>query len=188
MSENIPSKIKQLREAAGLTSSDLAEAAGIDLPRMEMIERGELAPSISILIKLARRLGVRLGTLLDGAEVNDPVVSGPANMNPTISTTATANDSHLNFWSLARQKSDRNMEPFIVNVEYAADEKENYSTHEGEEFIYVLEGDVIVRYGNETYTLKSGESIYYDSIVPHCVTTPEKEAHAKVLAVTYTPY
>lgn len=188
MSENIPSKIKQLREAAGLSLEELAQAAGIEVRLLEQIERGEVSPSISILIKLARRMGVRLGTILDGIEGCAPAVTGRNRLQPTVSAPATDDQGHLNFHSLAPQKSDRNMEPFLINVEYTGCEKENFSTHEGEEFIYVLEGNIVIYYGSEKYTLGAGESIYYDSIVPHCITTPDRNSQAKVLAVTYTPY
>jgi quercetin dioxygenase-like cupin family protein len=74
------------------------------------------------------------------------------------------------------------MEPFIVDIE--KDSEQPKSSHEGEEFIYVLEGAITVEYGKDTYTVKRGDSIYYDSIVPHRVTA---EADARILAVIYTP-
>ncbi|MFR4026240.1 MAG: cupin domain-containing protein [Alistipes indistinctus] len=52
----------------------------------------------------------------------------------------------------------------------------------------MLEGSVQLLYGQETYTLEKGDSIYYDSIVPHNLTTLAEGETAKVLAVTYTPF
>jgi quercetin dioxygenase-like cupin family protein len=60
------------------------------------------------------------------------------------------------------------------------------STHEGEELLYILEGRVEVLYGKESYTLEVGDSIYYDSVVPHQVLAVE--APAKLLAVVYAPF
>jgi quercetin dioxygenase-like cupin family protein len=60
------------------------------------------------------------------------------------------------------------------------------STHEGEEFIYVLSGEVEVLYGKDMYRLKTGDCIYYDSIVPHHVHSAGA-AEARVLAVVYAP-
>ena len=60
------------------------------------------------------------------------------------------------------------------------------SSHEGEEFIMVMEGVMEISYGKHTYLLEEGDSIYYDSIVPHHVHAYEGQA-AKILAVVYTP-
>jgi quercetin dioxygenase-like cupin family protein len=60
------------------------------------------------------------------------------------------------------------------------------SSHEGEEFIYVLNGNVKILYGNSSYTLSAGDSIYYDSIVEHLVEAADHNP-AKILAVVYTP-
>ena len=78
------------------------------------------------------------------------------------------------------------MDPFIIDVAATDDQDFVLSSHEGEEFIYVLEGRMEVCYGKHTYLLEPGDSIYYDSIVPHHVHGYEGQA-AKILAVVYTP-
>lgn len=79
------------------------------------------------------------------------------------------------------------MEPFLINVEFDKTSDQQSSSHEGEEFIYVLEGEAIFKYGTDVYTLKKGDSIYFDSIVHHLLTTNSESETAKVLAVTYMP-
>ena len=188
MSEKLGTKIKGLRESLNLTWSDLAAAAGIDEAQIRMIEEDEVSPAISTLIKISRRMGVRLGTLLDGTEATAPVVTSAMAMQPTINSGRPGTSGHLDFFSLAGSKLDRNMEPFFINVNFAdPTDKKNWSSHEGEEFIYVLEGAIEVYYGKEKHEVKAGESIYYDSIVPHCVTSAAKDTPAKAIAVTYTP-
>jgi Cupin domain. len=91
----------------------------------------------------------------------------------------------LNFYSLAKGKSGRSMEPFIVDIRPGSGSGSSLSTHEGEEFMYVLQGEIDIRYGSETLKLTVGDSIYYDSIVPHRVSSA---APAKVLAVVYAPF
>lgn len=177
-----------MRETLELTWDDLAEAAGIESRQISMIENGELSPSISTLIKISRRMGVRLGTLLDGTEASAPVITSTEALRPTVNGSKPGISPHLDFYSLAGNKLDRNMEPFLIDIRFADPaEKQNWSTHEGEEFIFVLDGAVEVYYGKEKYELNAGQSIYYDSIVPHCVTTAEPARVAKALAVTYTP-
>ena len=96
-----------------------------------------------------------------------------------------ANMGALSFYSLAQGKTGRSMEPFIVDLRPVAGSEVGLSTHEGEEFIYVLQGDVEIRYGSETLRLAPGDSIYYDSIVPHRVSSSSR---ARVLAVIYAPF
>ena len=95
-------------------------------------------------------------------------------------------NSNLEFYSLAAGKSDRNMEPFIIDFKVDAEESHELSSHEGEEFLYVLEGTIEVIYGQNNYVLETGDSIYYDSIVSHHVHSSNDET-AKILAVIYTP-
>ncbi len=90
----------------------------------------------------------------------------------------------MSFYSLAKGKAGRSMEPFIVDIRPVAGEA-SLSTHEGEEFVYVLQGEVELRYGPESVRLASGDSVYYDSIVPHRFSSG---APAKLLAVVYAPF
>jgi transcriptional regulator with XRE-family HTH domain len=188
MSEKLGTRIKNLRESLSLTPGDLAAAAGIEEAQIALIEKNEVSPAISTLIKISRRMGVRPGTLLDGTEAAGPVVTSADKLAPTINTSHSGGGGHLAFYSLAGHKPDRNMEPFFIAIRHAdCGEKKNWSTHEGEEFIYVLEGAIEVRYGKETYRVAAGESIYYDSIVPHCVGSVDRDRPAKAIAVTYSP-
>jgi quercetin dioxygenase-like cupin family protein len=76
------------------------------------------------------------------------------------------------------------MEPFIVTIQ--SDAKQEKSAHEGEEFIYVLEGTLLLEYGADNQTLNAGDSVYYDSIVPHRVKSADDKP-VRILAVVYTP-
>ncbi len=193
MTENIGYKLKRLREDNNISQKDLAVQSGVKLDHIELIESGKVFPSLATLIKLARTLGIRLGTFLDGMESPEPTVTTPTEQVPQVSVYLSkgngADVEHLKYCSLAENKTDRNMEPFVINVEYSTpDEMASMSHHEGEEFIYVLSGSVVIRYGEETYNLEKGESIYFDSIVPHNISVPGPGQQAKVLAVVYTPF
>ena len=78
------------------------------------------------------------------------------------------------------------MEPFIIDIKPSDASKMATSAHEGEEFLYVLKGSITVLYGLDKFVLNAGESIYYDSVVEHLVTSAGNEP-AQVLAVVYTP-
>lgn len=95
-------------------------------------------------------------------------------------------ESSLRYFMLTERRFDRSMEPRIIEVEYAA-EKETPAPHEGEEFLYVLEGEIVLSYGEEKFNLKKGDSIYYDSIVPHLLSSISEGLKARVLSILYTP-
>ena len=96
------------------------------------------------------------------------------------------NATNLEFHSLGAGKIDRNIDPFMIDIKYE-DEEKQLSSHEGEEFIYVLEGEIEVIYGKDTFTIGVGDTIFYDSAVPHHLHASSKDG-AKILAVLYTPY
>lgn len=190
MSANIGSKIKQLREAAQIPATELALAAEIDPAKLDHIEQGKSTPSIATLIKIARRLGVRPGTILDGEEESNPVVTTRKEGGVALEQNNNLGTEHtnMNFISLAQNKKDRNMEPYIVVVSFVGKQDGALSSHEGEEFLYVLEGQVAIHYGNRTFNLGQGDSIYYDSVVEHVVSSAAPGTVARILAVTYTPW
>ncbi|MDI6900944.1 MAG: cupin domain-containing protein [Anaerosomatales bacterium] len=186
----IAEKIVAVRESLGLSAEELAERAGCDLALIEQLEAGELAPSLAPLIKITRALGMRLGTLLDDDTAVGPVVTrrDEAERVSRVKSLETSSDAGvLDFFSLAAGKTARHMEPFVIDVQPSAAEKHTLSSHEGEEFIYVLDGAIEVEYGKATHTIAAGDSIYYDSIVPHEVRAAAG-APARILAVVYAPF
>jgi transcriptional regulator with XRE-family HTH domain len=181
-------RIVELCKTYSLSRETLAERSGVELELIRRIEEESFIPDLAPLLKLSRALGVRLGTLLDDHEELGPVItrSGTASDTARFITGGEkadkSNHGHY-FHSLAADKGSRHMEPFIVDMEH--DEDQPKSSHEGEEFIYVLEGSVRIEYGKDNYTVNKGDSIYYDSIVPHSVFS--SGGPAKILAVIYTP-
>jgi transcriptional regulator with XRE-family HTH domain len=185
----IGGKIRTLRESLRLSVDELAERCDCDSSVISGLEEGELAPSLAPLIKITRALGVRLGTLLDDETEVGPVVTraGEATSTARVRSLETSSDAGvLDFFSLAQGKTARHMEPFIINVSASHGQTHALSTHEGEEFIHVLGGAIEVEYGKDTYVLNAGDSIYYDSIVPHEVRGGGDQT-ATILAVVYTP-
>ncbi|MEG2850974.1 MAG: XRE family transcriptional regulator [Raoultibacter sp.] len=182
-------KITTLRESLRLSQEELAQRCNCDLSVIEGLEAGALAPSLAPLIKITRALGVRLGTLMDDDVALGPVYTqvGQIEEATRMKSLETSSDAGtLNFFSLAEGRSSRHMDPFIITVTPSGQVDHVLSQHEGEEFLYGIEGPVEIEYGKETYVLQPGESIYYDSIVPHQVRA-HNDQQAKFLAVVYTP-
>lgn len=187
MSNHVGSKLATLRAAHGLSQEELATRAGCDVATIVQIESSEVVPSLAPLIKLTRALGVRLGTLLDDDKGMGPVVTknGKALAASRIKSLETGTEgAPLDFFSLADGKLSRHMDPFIIEVSPYTEKA--LSSHEGEEFIYVMNGAIEIEYGKDLYALESGDSIYYDSIVPHQLRCAG-DVPATILAVVYAP-
>ncbi len=184
----VAARIRQLREARKLSVEELSERSSLAPTEITQIEAGMLLPSLAPLLRLARGLGVRLGTLLDDVPQPGPVVMRAGDHGDTVHLAAggTRNVGGLDLHALAANKQDRHMEPFIVDAPAAAPAAVVLSSHEGEEFMYVLSGRLEIAYGKETHTLDAGDSIYYDSIVPHHVQAAPG-CEARLLAVVFTP-
>jgi transcriptional regulator with XRE-family HTH domain len=187
--KTVGEKIKQIREIKKLSIEELAERSGMEVSMVIRIEEERNIPSLAPLIKIARALGVRLGTFLDDSNSYGPVVVRADEHHKGVRFTSQSSEAreHLNFFSLAYDKAGRNMEPFIIDIEPGLKSDYTLSSHEGEEFIYVLDGAIEINYGKETYNLEKGDSIYLDSIVLHNVHAGNNQP-AKILAVVYAPF
>ena len=184
-------KIKTIRESKNLSIEEISERSGLSKEQIISIEEGQNLPSLGPLIKIARALGVRLGTFMDDNDSLGPVVCRAADRERassiSFSNGATDARKHMEYHPLAQQKAGRHMEPVIIDINPEDSPEFQLSAHEGEEFIYVMQGEIEIVYGKETYTLKEGDSIFYDSIVKHHVHgAPGKPA--KILAVVYIPF
>ena len=188
----IGEKIKNVREMKNISIEEIAERSGLSEEQIQRIEGNEDFPSLSPLIKIARVLGVRLGTFLDDQQELGPVIcrkkslESDAGIGFTNNATTTKH-KYMSYHALSQDKSGRHMEPFLIDIMPAKDANFIFSTHEGEEFIFVLEGTIEINYGKNTYLLNEGDSIYYDSIVAHHVHAGN-DSPAKILGVIYTPY
>ena len=187
----VGSKIKSIRETKKLSLEEIAERSGLSTDQIISIENDQNLPSLGPLIKIARALGVRLGTFMDDSDALGPVVcrAEDREKDSSISFSNGATDArkHMEYHPLAQQKAGRHMEPFIIDINPEDSPEYKLSAHEGEEFIYVMQGEVEVEYGKEKFLLKEGDSIYYDSIVKHHLHgAPGKSA--KILALIYIPF
>ncbi|HVO12231.1 MAG TPA: XRE family transcriptional regulator [Vicinamibacteria bacterium] len=186
---DVGGKIARIREARKLSQAELAERSQVALEELRQIEEGALIPSLTPLTKIARVLGVRMGTFLDDVEQVGPVLNRKGRIKQTVRFAGGSQPARgeLQFHALALDKAGRHMEPFLIDVLPASDKSYEMSSHEGEEFLYVLGGGIELLYGKDTYLLAEGDSIYYDSIVAHHVHA-SGEAPARILAVVYAPF
>ena len=186
----IGAKIRQLRENREMTQQQLANASENSVELLEHIENGDVVPSLTPLIKIAKALDVRIGTFMDDVQQRGPVIVEQGQTEKVIYFSGQKDqtkESAMEFYSLASGKCDRHMEPFLIDVDIHDDAEFKLESHEGEEFIYVIDGEIEIVYGSEKYTVSKGDTIYYDSVVPHHLHA-YGEKPAKILAVIYAPF
>ena len=121
-SKIVGEKIKSLRESQSISMEELAQRSGLAIEQIERIENNIDLPSLAPLIKIARVLGVRLGTFLDDQDENGPVVCRKDESQNSISFSNNAIHSrkHMEYHSLSKSKADRHMEPVIIDVAVTA--------------------------------------------------------------------
>ncbi|MBO4716089.1 MAG: cupin domain-containing protein [Verrucomicrobia bacterium] len=180
---SVGKRIESFRKKKELTIENLAEKSGVKLQIIQAIENEEVVPSIGTMIKLARALGLRLGSFMDDQFKEDPLIVRKADRAERLQKSASSSDGY-EYYSLGEGKPDRHTEPFYVVI----DSKENHtSSHEGEEFIYVVSGQLELTCGKTVEILNPGDTAYYDSLVPHSLRSAGT-APAEIVAVVMTPF
>lgn len=181
--EQIGGRIKKIREEKGLSISALSQLTGFDQGLLQNIESGDVCPQLGTVIKLSKALDSALQRLLTDEGRRLYVVTRKSERKEiTRSTTEQGQKAAYTYMSLAPEVKGRHMEPLVVDLETIADEER--SVHEGEEFIFVLQGEVVLDIGKDHFELSPGDSAYYLSTTPHLLSA--KEGKAKVLAVVYS--
>ena len=185
--EKVGERIKRYMDAKGMSIEDMAQQTGLDAEFIVSLRENDVYPSLGPLLKVARALGLRLGTFLDDQISMDPLVIRHDSRVPELVTHKGSDKAAAQtFHSLGSGKTDRHMEPFFIDIYPEPHEEPKLSSHEGEEFIVVDSGEIEVVYGNEHHVLKKGDSIYYNSIVPHNVSC-HGTTKASIYAVLYFP-
>jgi transcriptional regulator with XRE-family HTH domain len=181
---SIGQRVRLVREEKGMSTQDVAQRTGLSPKYLAQIEADQLSPPLGVLIKIAKALNMKLGRFISTGEVKPFTVVRKHERRIVSRYTSAQGDQYgYTYESLAPDKKDRHMEPFMVTLVPSKARKE-LSTHEGQEFIYVLEGAMEVTLEDFTDVLHPGDSIYYDSAIPHLVRC-HGDKEAVILAVLY---
>jgi len=180
--EDVGQRIRKIREEKGLTLEELSRLTGFDVQFLSSLEKNEAQPQLGTVIKLSKALDSAFGRLVSG--VGDKLYSiTRKNERRTISrsTSKTGQKQVYTYKSLAPEVKGRHMEALIVQLEVDPDKE--ISVHDGEEFIFVLDGIVVLEIGDDKFELEPGDSVYYLSTTPHHIAA--KRDKATILAVLY---
>jgi transcriptional regulator with XRE-family HTH domain len=185
--ETIARNINTLRKKRKFTLDKLADLTGLTKGYLSKIERSKKAPPYSTLNKIAMALGVDAASLLEEnpqEKRNAQISFTKKSKGRSIKVVGSLAEGSLygyNYEALASDKPGKNMEPFIIE---AAFDEEAIFQHEGEEFMYVLEGKHEFIYNGNRYLMEKGDSVYFDAAVPHTGKSLGKKK-ARLLAVMF---
>ena len=181
--DQIGARIHKLRKKRGLSLDALSQLTGFDREILENIETGDVCPQLGTVIKLSKALDSALRRLISDKGKHLYVVTRKDELKViSRSTSQRGQRAAYTYMSLAPEVQGRHMEPLLVELEIQSDEER--SVHEGEEFIHVLQGNVILEIGDDHFELSPGDSAYYLSTTPHLIAA--KADKAKILAVVYS--
>jgi transcriptional regulator with XRE-family HTH domain len=166
---NLGQKIKTLRQRKGLSLQQIAEKTNLSVPLLSQIEGEVVAPPVATLLKISKALNVNIGYFFQEEESGKRAVVVRKNERKQIFRRIHEDPSKIGYYyeSLAYPKADKHMEPFQVKFEVKKKEDLIFFNHKGEEFLFVLEGQLEFNYENEIFTLEPGDSLYFDSGFPH---------------------
>lgn len=161
--QQVARRLRGLRDALDLSVEEIAAECGVSAETFAAYENGEKDISVSFLNCIANRYGVELTVLLFGEEPKmDSHFVTRAGKGVKVERTKA-----YSYQDIAAGFAHRKMAPFIVTVEPAEDKPVTMNAHDGQEFNYVLDGQMEITVGNTTTVLNEGDSIMFDAQRPH---------------------
>lgn len=157
-------KIKKVRRNFPMTLEELGAKTSLTKSFLSKIENGKTSPSIPNLVKIAQALETGVSELLDGLEEQDPKGLVLVRAENRIEMSHGMLDVGYSYEPLAQKKS--NFEPFVIHFPIGTKPPKPF-IHAGHEFDYVLDGAIEFIYDDQSYLLDTGDSIYFDSTLPH---------------------
>lgn len=176
-------RIKQKRLDRRLTIEQLAASTGLTRSWLSKVENFRVTPSLPALFKIAANLGVPLSELVEGLEEGGPQLCIVRKGEGREFDRDPSPDNDIRYESLAHRRHSRAMEPFLLTIPPHGG-RSQLLPHDGEEFLTVLSGKASFDYGDDTFILEEGDSLYFNGSTPHRVHNPNDEP-SKVLCVFF---
>ncbi len=150
-------RLRRLRTQRGVGLAEVAAAAGISVGFLSALERSQMSASVGTLRRLARYYRTNILDFFDATEMNTRLVRPPKRK---ILEAGPGVTMELLAWG------NKVMEPHLFRIAPQSGSGESYA-HEGEEFLFVLRGELKIALAEEEYHLKRGDSFYFESATPH---------------------
>ncbi len=160
-------EVRGFRKRQSMTVADLAAATGISIGMLSKIENGNTSPSLTTLQTLANTLRVPLTSFFRQFEETRPAVHTLAGQGVETNREGTRAGHNYNLLGhIGSNSSGVIVEPYLITLSDSSDTFETFQ-HGGIETIYMLEGEVDYRHGNQIYKLKPGDTLFFDADAPH---------------------
>ena len=169
--------VRQLRQARDWSKEDLAHATGQNPEFIEQVESGHLSPPVGFILRMAQAMKIDASTFLNKeaqAAIRDRRAQAYHQRTQAYSYT-----------TLTPEAANSHLRAFMITIEAHHDHKPVAYKHEGEEFIFVMEGDLGLTLDARQHVLKPGESIHFNSDVPHKLKSLSSQP-TRCLVVLYT--
>ena len=163
--EAIGTQVRDLRKRQDMTVAELAGQAGLSAGMLSKVENGAISPSLATLQSLALALNVPLTNFFSDFEQKHDVTHVKAGEGLTIERRGTKSGHQYQLLGHPFP-GDFAYEPYYITLTKEAEAYPNFR-HEGMEFIYILEGEVGYRHGNQVYRLKPGDSLFFNANTAH---------------------
>lgn len=171
-------KIRELRNQRCLSLRALADRSGLNINTLSLVENGKSSPSVSTLQQLALALEVSISAFFEMEPVSKQVVFTSRDQRPTSAIGKTQ------MQNLGKDLNGNVVQPFVVELLPGAGSGEQMIVHTGYEFVFCLSGTVHYQIGEDEYFLKEGDSLVFESHLPHCWNNTSEKS-AKILLVLY---
>ena len=164
--KEIAMRLKTLRQIMDVTEEEMAEVCGVTLDEYRSYERGEKDFSFSFIYNAANRLGVDVVDLMSG---DSPKLSNMCVVRKGKGFKINRRQAY-DYQHIAYTFRNKKVEPFVVTVEPKPDEEAPVlHEHEGQELNFVIEGSMEFYLGSTTKVLSAGDSVYFNSGIPHAM-------------------
>jgi len=186
---NIGRKVRELREKSQLTIMDLAARSGVPKSVLTEIESGDVTPPVATLLKLARAMNVGMAFFFQDEAAADKVSVTRKDQRIRIRRRPHHHEGEVDYIyeSLETRKPDKHMEPLFVEFQSMETGDMVFSSHEGEEFVYLLEGRLEFRSHERLEVLTPGDAIYFESDLSHAFRGLDNQAARAIVVVWNKP-
>ena len=163
------SKIRELRLKKNYTLQDVAAKTGLSKPFLSQIENDHVVPPVATLLRLARAFNVNLAHFFQDEVGSDKIAITRHNERIRVERRPHHRKGEVNYVyeTLETKKTNKQMEPFLVEFPVQDSSEMVFMSHDGEEFLHVLEGTLEFRSVSRVEVLESGDSIYFESDLSH---------------------
>ncbi len=160
-------EVRAHRRQHSMTVADLAERTGLSIGMLSKIENGNTSPSLTTIQLLANALSIPITSLFRSFEESRLAVHTKADEGVELERAGTRAGHQYNLLGhIGSNASGVTVEPYLITLSTKADVFPTFQ-HEGIETIYMLEGEVDYRHGDDVYPLKPGDTLFFDADAPH---------------------